>query len=181
MLRRAGTATAVSFETVKEQPASPTDTPAVKRVFNSPEEAEAAFYDAIERGDIRALADVWSRDENVVCIHPGSSRIEGRREVLESFSEMFAEAPALGFSITDALQTGNDGLVVHLVREEIELDGQVVSVMVATNIYHREDGGWRMLLHHSSHEPDLAFDDEFDENPDDDDELHEATPPPVLH
>ncbi len=153
-----------------------------KRIFDSPEEAEAAFYDAIERGDIEALGDVWSRDENIVCIHPGSSRIEGRREVLESFIEMFVDSPSLGFSITDALQTGSDGLVVHLVREEIELDGQVVSVMVATNIYHREDGGWRMLLHHSSYEPDLTIDDEFDDDDDDDDEfMREQSPPPVLH
>jgi len=151
--------------------------PVVARIFRTPEEAEIAFYEAIERADIDALGDVWSNDDNIVCIHPGSNRIEGRREVLESFSGMFAEAPSLGFSITDTLHTGNDSLVIHLVREEIELDGQVVSVMVSTNIYHREDGGWRMLLHHASHEPELPFDEDYDEF----DDYDEHEPPPVLH
>jgi ketosteroid isomerase-like protein len=152
--------------------------PVVANIFRTPEEAEIAFYQAIEQADIVALGDVWSDDDSIVCIHPGSSRIEGRHDVLESFADMFAEAPALRFSIIDALYTGNDSLVIHLVREEIELDGVVVSVMVSTNIYHLEDDGWRMLLHHASHEPELLFDedyDEFDEHEDD------ADRPPVLH
>jgi ketosteroid isomerase-like protein len=147
-------------------------------VFNTPQDAEAAFYDAIERCDLPLLEAVWSGDDTIVCIHPGSSRIEGRQAVVESFSDIFADAPAINYSITDTLQTGNDALAIHLVREEVEIDGQVVSVMVATNIYHREGEGWKMLLHHSSHEPDYRVDDLFDDF-DDFEEEHE--PPPVLH
>lgn len=173
--------------------------------FNTPEEAEIAFYEAIERADLQALGEVWSLNNNIVCIHPGSHRIEGRAKVLESFSELFADSPAIGFTISDALQTESTGLAIHLVREEIELDGELAGVMVSTNIYHVEDGGWRMLLHHSSHESEAngidfeldqfeqsdtrghynaaansdldRFDlyDEFDESDD------AVEPPPVLH
>lgn len=146
--------------------------------FNTPEEAEIAFYEAIERADINALGRVWSTDDNIVCIHPGATRIEGRAQVLESFSDMFEQSPTIGFSISDAMQTQTDGLAIHLVREEIELDGQLISIMVSTNIYHKEDGGWRMLLHHSSHEPESNLGDEF-EDYDDFDDMPE--PPPVLH
>lgn len=168
----------------------PKATPNAEQTFETPGDAEAAFYDAIERGDMRALDNVWSSDENIVCIHPGSTRIEGRTDVLQSFSELFTDAPSLSFSIVDALHTGNDSLAIHLVREEIELDGQVVSVMVSTNIYHVEAGGWRMLLHHASHEPDMALDeafeefdefDEFDNFDEFDDDEPEPEPPPVLH
>jgi len=146
--------------------------------YNTPEEAEIAFYEAIERSDIKALGSVWSSDDNIVCIHPGATRIEGRQQVLESFSEMFAQSPSIGFSISDALHTEHDGLAIHLVREEIELDGQLISIMVSTNIYHMEDGGWRMLLHHSSHEPEANGTDDFDDFED----FEEMTePPPVLH
>lgn len=148
------------------------------RKFNTPEEAEIAFYEAIEQADIKALGSVWSLDDNIVCIHPGANRIEGREQVLDSFSDMFASSPTIGFSISDALQTESDGLAIHLVREEIELDGQLVSVMVSTNIYHMEDGGWRMLLHHSSHEPEANSEEDYDDY-DDFDEVPE--PPPVLH
>lgn len=164
----------------------------MSRLFKTPEEAEAAFYEAIEQADIKALDEVWSADENIVCVHPGASRIEGRRAVMDSYVELFSDAPILNFSIVDALYTGNDGLAVHLVREEIELDGEIVSIMVATNIYHVEDGGWRMLLHHASPEPDSAFDSDyddyhgfdgtgFDDLDDDLDELDEPRRPPVLH
>ncbi len=146
--------------------------------FNTPEEAEIAFYEAIEQTDIKALGRVWSSDDNIVCIHPGANRIEGRSQVLESFSDLFSVSPSISFSISDALQTEADGLAIHLVREEIEHDGEIVSVMVSTNIYHLEDGGWRMLLHHSSHEPDANTESEY-EDFDDFDDIPE--PPPVLH
>jgi len=122
----------------------------VSKFFKTPLEAEAAFYRSIERADIDALDAVWSTQDNIVCVHPGASRIEGRKAVMDSFIELFIEAPVLNFSIVDTLYTGNDELAVHLVREEIELDGQVISIMVSTNIYHLEAGGWRMLLHHIS-------------------------------
>jgi len=162
----------------------------VSRPFSTPEEAEAAFYDAIERADMSALDAVWSRGDNIVCVHPGASRIEGRTAVLQSFEQMFSEAPVLDFSIVDTLSTGNEALAIHLVREEIALDGQLVSIMVATNIYQLEDGGWRMLLHHASPEPDAIFDDEMDELDSfdgtgfddlDDDDWEEPARPPVLH
>ncbi|MFK7861821.1 MAG: nuclear transport factor 2 family protein [Granulosicoccus sp.] len=164
----------------------------MSKLFSTPEEAEAAFYDAIERADLSALDAVWSQDENIVCVHPGASRIEGRLAVMESFEQMFSEAPILDFSIVDTLYTGNESLAIHLVREEIALDGQVVSVMVSTNIFQMEDGGWRMLLHHASPEPDTAFNDEledyqsydgagYDDLEDDLDEWEKPIRPPVLH
>lgn len=159
------------------------------RSYRTPEEAESAFYEAIERADMAALDCVWSKDENVVCVHPGASRIEGRQAVMDSFEQLFEDAPVLSFSIVDTLYTGNESLAVHLVREEIALDGQVVSIMVSTNIFQMEDGGWRMLLHHASPEPDFAFQDDADEFEqfeagDLDDELDdwiEPEKPHVLH
>ncbi len=164
----------------------------MSRIFKTPEEAEAAFYEAIEQADIKALDEVWSSDDNIVCVHPGSSRIEGRRAVMDSYVELFADAPILNFSIVDALYTGNESLAIHLVREEIELDGEVVSVMVSTNIYHMEGSGWRMLLHHASPEPDASYQEDyadfqrfddtgFDDLDDELDDFEEPRRPPVLH
>lgn len=146
--------------------------------FITPEEAEIAFYEAIERCDIDALGQVWSDDENIVCIHPGSDRIEGRKAVLDSFIELFMESPKLGFSLMDTLQTGTDNLAIHLIREHVEVGGEFMSSVVSTNIYQFEDGGWRMLLHHASPEPDSLLDEDMDEF-----EEYEGIldTPPVLH
>ena len=106
----------------------------MSRLFKTPEEAEAAFYAAIERADIKALDAVWSDDENIVCVHLGASRIEGRKAVMESFVELFSDVPVLTFSIVDALYTGNESLAVHLVREEIELEGQCQPISTTSKV-----------------------------------------------
>lgn len=149
--------------------------------FTSPEAVERAFYRAIEKADISLLGEVWADDDGVVCIHPGCGRLEGRRAVLESFAELFVDAPSIEFSISDTVHSGFGGIAIHTVREEVQLDGQVISSMVATNIFQRNDvGEWSMVLHHSSHEPDMHFDEYFDDiDFDDFDDDHEV--PPVLH
>lgn len=149
--------------------------------FESPEAAQLAFYHAIETADIRLLGDVWASNDGVVCIHPGCGRIEGRRAVLESFADLFVDAPSIQFDITDAVHSGIGGVAIHTVREEVQMDGQVISSMVATNIFQRADTGeWSMVLHHSSHEPDMHVDEFFDDiDLDEFDDEYEV--PPVLH
>ena len=151
------------------------------RPFPTPADAEAAFYRAIERADLGAIERVWSADERIACVHPGTERIEGRAGVIDSFRQMFAAAPTLGFDIVDTLATGDDELAVHVVRERIALDGELVSIMIATNVYRIEDGGWRMLLHHASPEPDTALDAPFDDVAAEDEPEAWPEPPPVLH
>lgn len=127
-------------------------------IFSTPEAAELAFYEALEHGDIEKMKAVWCDDDSIICIHPGAIRIEGRSDVVDSFRHMFEQAPELDFSISDVRSQQMQDLAVHLVREEIEIDGQLVSVMVSTNVYQRIGDGWRMKLHHASQEPDYDYD-----------------------
>jgi hypothetical protein len=48
-----------------------------KTTFVSPQDAEAAFYAALQRADLDAMMEVWSADEEGSCIHPGGARIAG--------------------------------------------------------------------------------------------------------
>jgi len=101
--------------------------------------------------------------------------------VLESFADLFVDAPTIQFSITDTVRGGVGSIAIHTVREEVHLDGQVISSMVATNIFQCDgSGSWRMVLHHSSHEPDMHVDEFFDDlDFEDFDDDHDV--PPVLH
>ncbi|MBX2825940.1 MAG: nuclear transport factor 2 family protein [Gammaproteobacteria bacterium] len=145
--------------------------------YNTPEEAELAFYDALERADISTMKQVWSDDDSIVCIHPGSGRLEGRADVVESFYQLFQNAPAMDFSITDARCSIVNDMAIHMVREAIEIDGELISVLVSTNIYQRINGGWKMTLHHASPEPDEELDLDYDEL----DYTLETEVPIVLH
>lgn len=122
-------------------------------IFVTPQEAEEAFYDAIERRDIDAMMHVWADDDRVVCIHPGAPRLEGREEVGESWRQIFQNGEALHFTLADEHYTQDSVLAIHLVRECIEVEGEPSGVMLATNIYQFLDGSWRMVLHHASPEP----------------------------
>lgn len=126
--------------------------------YETPREAEDAFYRAIEQADLNTMMSVWSDDDASVCIHPGAPRLEGRDQIEESWQEIFESGPNMEFSVSDERITQDSHLAIHLVREEIAIGGELVSVMLSTNIYHLAAGGWRMMLHHSSPEPDLYLD-----------------------
>lgn len=101
---------------------------------------------------------VWSEDDATVCIHPGAPRLEGRAQIQQSWQEIFEAGPALEFAIRDERVTEDQHIAVRLVREEISVAGELVSVTLATNVYHRVGDGWRMMLHHSSPEPEMLID-----------------------
>ena len=126
--------------------------------FATPREVEAAFYRSIEQGDLQAMMSLWSDDDATICIHPGAPRLEGRDQIEESWQEIFESGPNMEFSVSDERITQDSHLAIHLVREEISIGGELVSVMLSTNIYHLGTDGWRMMLHHSSPEPELLLD-----------------------
>lgn len=59
-------------------------------LHTSPEEAEAAFYEALQKGDIDALMAVWSEDEETVCIHPTGTQLLGLDLIRESWRAIFS-------------------------------------------------------------------------------------------
>lgn len=132
--------------------------------FDTPAAAEAAFYDALERADLAAIAAVWATGDEVCCVHPGIDRVEGRAAVLDSFARMFAGDARLAFEIVDVVFADTGRLSVHHARERIRIDGRLVGIMAATNVYVFEGDGWRMLVHHASHEGGSPLEEPADEN-----------------
>ncbi len=127
-------------------------------LFSTPADAEFAFYSSIRDNDLDRMMAVWSDDDASVCIHPGAPRLEGREQIKDSWEEIFAASPPMDFTISDERITEDQHIAVHLVREEISVGGELVGVMLATNIYHRVGEGWKMMLHHSSPEPEFLID-----------------------
>src|SRR5260370_305974 len=48
-----------------------------KSTFPTPQDAENAFYEALEAGELEAMMEVWAEDEEIVCVHPGGARLAG--------------------------------------------------------------------------------------------------------
>ena len=121
-------------------------------MHKTPQEAEAAFYDAFERADLDAMKAVWANDDDLLCIHPMGPRLEGREAVLASWGDIFAAGAGLRFNISGASYTGGDAVSVHCVYENISYgeDFAQHSVVLATNVYRLTDDGWRICAHHGS-------------------------------
>jgi len=128
-----------------------------KTIFSSPQDAEAAFYDALQRADLDAMMAVWSDDEEVSCIHPGRARVAGYELVRENWAQIFKSGQRLQVHLSDQVIVSGMMLSLHSLHENIlVLGGQGTgarSMVVTTNVYLRSANGWRMVLHHASHAP----------------------------
>jgi uncharacterized protein (TIGR02246 family) len=126
-----------------------------RTTYTTPQEAEAAFYEAVEKADLDAMMAVWSDDEEVVCVHPGGARLAGVEQVRESWRQIFAGGQTLRFRIRNQHALSAMTLAVHSVYEYISVAGETRArnPVIATNIYMRTDSGWRMVMHHASPAP----------------------------
>jgi uncharacterized protein (TIGR02246 family) len=130
------------------------------KIFPTAQDAENAFYEALERSDLEAMMAVWSEDEDIVCVHPAGQRLAGQEQVREAWRQMFAGGPGLRVQITQQVVVSGMMVAVHSVHENITVAGEQRPrpPMVATNVYLRTPAGWRMVVHHASPAPAQAGD-----------------------
>jgi ketosteroid isomerase-like protein len=106
--------------------------------------ANQAFYEAFARGDQEALDALWAQRAPVACIHPGWSALHGREEVMASWRSLLSggAGPAVRCTRPSASVLGDSAYVVC--GENIQ-----GAELVATNLFVREDGAWK-LVHHQA-------------------------------
>jgi len=127
-----------------------------KPVFATPQDAEAAFYDALERADLEALMAVWAEDEEIVCIQPGGPRLTGYANVRETWRRIFESGQRLTVVLSQPIVMQGMLVSVHSLFEQIGLRGGEAgqtAPLLATNVYVRGALGWRLLVHHASPAP----------------------------
>ena len=128
------------------------------KIFPTAQDAENAFYEALERSDLDAMMAVWAEDEDIVCVHPAGPRLTGQDQIRESWARIFAAGPRARVHITNQVAISGMMLAVHSVHENFTIEGQPRSdaqpvPVVATNVYLRTAAGWRMIVHHASPAP----------------------------
>ena len=126
-----------------------------KTLFATPQDAEAAFYEAFMKHDLDAMMAVWADDDEVYCVHPRGPRISGVAQVRESWRQIFSSAQTVRFQVREQHLLQAMMVSVHNVYEQITMADESRSrgSIVATNIYMRTDHGWRMMAHHASPAP----------------------------
>jgi ketosteroid isomerase-like protein len=118
------------------------------------EQANARFYRAFETLDLGQMEAVWAHGEYVKCVHPGWPLLIGWEAVRSSWQAIFESAAEMRFTIGEVLAEVMGDLAWVTCTENIlsEVRGRVtVTSVLATNIFERGDGGWRLIHHHASH------------------------------
>jgi len=107
--------------------------------------ANSGFYAAFAAQDTAAMAALWAQRAPVACIHPGWQPLLGRDAVLASWRAILSGPGAPPIRCGDAVAhvLGDSAYVIC-----VELIAPVE--LIATNIFVREDGAWRMTHHHAS-------------------------------
>ncbi|CAN5427193.1 nuclear transport factor 2 family protein [soil metagenome] len=121
-------------------------------VGGSADDIEAAFYDALQNGDIEKLMACWADEDDIVCVHPGGPRIVGAGAIRASFDTMFANGSILARPEM-VHKVGALASSVHNLLERIEVmtpEGPRQAYVIATNVYHKTAQGWRLVAHHAS-------------------------------
>ena len=124
-------------------------------LFPTPQDAEAAFYDALTKSDLDAMMAVWGDDDEIYCVHPGGARVSGVAQVRESWRQIFAGGQTLRFQLRGQQYLHSMMLSAHSVYEHIGVAGETRTrnPVISTNIYLRTERGWRMVAHHASPAP----------------------------
>lgn len=107
--------------------------------------ANLEFYRAFTTRDLAAMDAIWARGAPVACVHPGWPALAERDQIIESWQGILGNpnAPRIACYDERVLLYGDTALVVC----EEELDG---GTLIASNLFVREDGGWRIAHHQAS-------------------------------
>ena len=131
----------------------------------SVEQANTAFYRALESSLIERMDEVWAHDLWVRCVHPGWDMLTGWLQVRESWIMIFEGGQKMRASPSDVSVhlSGNFAWVSCTENITIFNESSFDSAQaVATNLFIRRDGRWLMVHHHASPIPLIVPDNSSD-------------------
>jgi ketosteroid isomerase-like protein len=124
-------------------------------IYTTPTDAAMAFYQAFEARDIDAMMATWAEDEEIICVHPGGTRLVGYDAVRQGWEQLFAGDTKLSFRLEQIVVVETVGLAMQSAIELIMVskDNAPRGTAVCTNVFLRTPYGWRMVMHHASPAP----------------------------
>lgn len=130
--------------------------PKPKTLHASPEAVEHAFYEAMEHADLDAFMQIWSDDEEIVCIPPNGPRIVGHHAIREVWRNILSRGPIHArpsqIQVVQGPMVSVHSLIAQIIVNDDEGQTIVVNLNV-TNIFIKGPQGWRLILHHASNAP----------------------------
>lgn len=121
--------------------------------YPTPQDAEDAFYDAIDDRDAARMRGVWEESPDIACLLPMQPLLFGE-QVFEAWAPLFEGDMRVDIQVRHIRWRELGELAIHYVEELVTLPGRPPQPPVfATNIYRRRSEGWRLILHQNSPSP----------------------------
>ena len=120
--------------------------------------ANEKFYKAFNARDLSAMKEIWSSHQNVTCVHPGWSPLNGFEPIIDSWQGIFKNSGNMDIQISDInMLTSNDLAWVSCVEKlyTIASHGVLASQVFSTNLFKLNKDGWKMIMHHASPMPSM--------------------------
>jgi ketosteroid isomerase-like protein len=115
--------------------------------------ANRTFYAALHSLDLSQMAQVWSHEDWIRCLHPGWDLLVGWDEVQGSWQEIFNSTDQMMVSISRTLLhvAGDVAWISCLENVTSAYKNEFHSALVeATNIFQRRQGRWLLVHHHTT-------------------------------
>jgi len=126
-------------------------------IYTTPTDAAMAFYQAFEAKDVDAMMTTWAEDEEIVCVHPGGTRLVGYDAVRQGWEQLFAGDARLTFRLDQVVMIETVGLAMQSAIEHLQAGEEGTrGAAVATNVMMRTPSGWRIVCHHASPAPPVS-------------------------
>ena len=121
--------------------------------YATAQDAEDAFYDAIDECDAERLRDVWEDSADIACLLPMQPMLHGA-DVYEAFQPLVNGEVKLDLQVRHIRWLKAGDVAIHFVEERVSVPGTPPQPAVyAVNVYRRGGAGWRLLVHQNSPTP----------------------------
>ncbi len=119
------------------------------------------FYNALGTRNLELMDEVWVKDQRAGCAHPGWIMLRGWQAIRQSWENVFDPNDQVDIRLSNiTVEIKGDVAWVACIQQLIYIkrDPIGISVSQSTNIFERNDSGWRMILHHASPIPISNYD-----------------------
>jgi ketosteroid isomerase-like protein len=122
-------------------------------------EASKRFYGGLNRmanGESNTFSDIWSHGKSVTTMHPIGGREVGWDAVKNSFDMVGKVASDGHVELKDQVINvlGDAAYETGIEQAKFKIAGMEVKGEIrVTNIYHRENGTWKIVHHHTDIAP----------------------------
>ena len=138
--------------------------------FETPQEAEDAFYDALDERNVELMLRVWDDSDDIACLLPMQPFVHGR-EVREMMRALLDSDVRIDLAVHHVRWVELGDIAIHYVEEQNSAgalqppgpggDGGLPAglptgrtpALLATNVFRRRGDGWTMILHQNAPPP----------------------------